>query len=60
MAKIFPPPEVIRAEQRATTGFKHVSVFLAQAFEQQAVEQAKAAAADQVPPGADTGQDAQQ
>lgn len=48
MAKIFPPPEVTRTEQRID-GFRHVGVFLAQAFEQQAIERAKAAPANQVP-----------
>ncbi|MRW85393.1 hypothetical protein GJ698_15005 [Pseudoduganella sp. FT26W] len=52
MAKPYPPQEVTQVEQR-TAGFKHVSVFLAQAFEQQATEQAKGAAADQAPPGAE-------
>jgi hypothetical protein len=59
MAKPFPPVEVSRVEQRAS-GFKHVSVFLAQAFEQQATEQAKATAADQAPLSADADKGAQQ
>jgi hypothetical protein len=57
MAKPYPPQEVTQAEQR-TVGFKHVSVFLAQAFAQQATQQAQAVAADQVPPGAGDGKSA--
>lgn len=54
MSNLYIPQEIVQAE-RIASGFKHVSVFLAQAFEQQATEQAKAAAADQVPPGAEDG-----
>ena len=54
MAKPIPPTEVTRTEQNIG-GLKHVSVFLAQAFEQQAIERAKAMSADQAPPSTDTG-----